>query len=282
MTECDPKCYLNELKPIWCPGCGDYGFLSALARTFSELKIPNHKLFVATGIGCSSRVVGYLKTYGINGIHGRALPISQGAKLAAESLGLDLTVLAIGGDGDLFSIGTEHLPHAVRRNVDIACIMLDNQVYAMTKGQTSPTTPYKEDILTSHSLNPPVDPLLDMLTFGTGFLAQGLATNVPHLVGILKAAITYKGFSFVNVQSQCVSFQEGDWISHLKQNCCYLKEGEIIELPNGEKWLHDPGNKDLARKLVEVALKERPYYGIIYRAPEREGYLERIRKINQS
>lgn len=265
-----PKDYRSEIKPIWCPGCGDYGFLDALTKTFAKLRIPKHKIFIATGIGCSSRIAGYFDTYGINGIHGRAIPIAQGVKLGSLALGQDLTVIAIGGDGDFFSIGAGHLPHAARRNINITCIMLDNQVYAMTKGQTSPTTPHFEggngsSIRTSHSLNPPVDPLLDMLTYGTKFLGQGLATNIPHLVELLEAAITYKGFSFLSVQSHCVSFQEKEWAEHIKRDCFYLKEGEEVKLPTGESWLHNPQDKTLARKLVEVALKERPYYGIIYR-----------------
>lgn len=269
MKELQPKDYRSEVKPVWCPGCGDYGVITAFTQVFAKLNIPKHQIFVATGIGCSSRIVGYFNTYGINGIHGRAIPIAQGAKLASLVRGIDLTTLAMGGDGDFFSIGAGHLPHAARRNIDITCIMLDNQVYAMTKGQTSPTTPcFGEEgvksIRTSHALNPPVDPLLDMLTYGTKFLGQGLATNVPHLVELLEAAILYNGFSFVTVQSHCVSFQEKEWAEHLKRDCCYLKEGEMVELPSGESWQHDPSDKNLARKLVEVALKERPYYGIIY------------------
>jgi len=234
MKQLQPKDYRSRIQPVWCPGCGDYGVLDALTKTFAKLEIPKHKIFVATGIGCSSRIAGYFDTYGINGIHGRAVPIAQGVKLASLVRGIDLATLAIGGDGDFFSIGAGHLPHAVRRNIDITCIMLDNQVYAMTKGQTSPTTPcFGEEsiksIRTSHALNPPVDPLLDMLTYGTKFLAQ--AANIPHFIEIAEKAILYKGFAFVSVQTHCVSFQEKEWAEHLK---------------------------------VEVALKERPYYGIIY------------------
>lgn len=261
--------YRSEVKPVWCPGCGDYGFLKAVTQAFAELDIPKHKIFVATGIGCSSRIVGYFDVYGINGIHGRAVPLAQGAKLASLVRGIDLTALAIGGDGDLFSIGSGHLPHAARRNLDITCIMLDNQVYAMTKGQTSPTTPCiagneRAVIRTSHALNSPVDPLLDMLAYGAGFLAQGFALNIPHLAEVLKAAILYKGFSFVSVQTHCTSFQEPEWAEHLKKDGFYLKEGERVELPNGEAWLHNSADKNLARKIAEVPLKERPYYGIIF------------------
>lgn len=263
------KDYRSEVKPVWCPGCGDYGVIEAVTRAFAKLGVPEHKIFITTGIGCGSRIVGYFSTYGINATHGRAVPRAQGVKLASLIRGIDLTTLAIGGDGDFFSIGAGHLPHAVRRNIDITCIMLDNQVYAMTKGQTSPTTPcFNEDghssIRTSHALNPPVDPLLDMLTYGTGFLAQGLATNVPHLADIIASAILYKGFSFVSIQTHCVSFQEAEWAEHLKRDGFYLKEGERVELPNGESWIHNPVDRDLARKLAEVPLKERPYYGIIY------------------
>lgn len=258
--------YKSGIKPVWCPGCGDHGVLTALIKTFAKLEIPRQNIAVLSGIGCSSRITGYLSTYGLNGIHGRALPIAQGYKLARP----DMTVLAVGGDGDLFSIGTGHLPHAARRNIDITCIMLDNQAYAMTKGQTSPTTPHFCDsdhrsIRTSQALNPEVDPLLDMLTFGTKFVAQGFAFNVPHLMEVLEAAILYKGFSFVSIQSPCVSFQEKEWTAHLKKDGYYLKAGEPVELPSGESWLHDPSNKNLARRLVEVPLRVRPYYGIIYR-----------------
>ena len=271
MNERDSKCYLSGVEPVWCPGCGDYGVLAALTRVFARLQIPRHKIYVETGIGCSSRIAAYFSTYGKNGVHGRALPAAQGAKIASEILGSDLTVLAIGGDGDFLSIGAEHLSHAARRNLDITSIMLDNQVYAMTKGQISPTTP---DEL-------PVDPLLDMLTFGTGFLAQGFAFNIPHLVDILEAAILYKGFSFVSIQSPCVSFEKPAWHNHLKTGGFYFRERETVELPSGESWPHDPGNKDLARKLVEVALNKRPYYGIIYREAEKEGDIERVKRITQ-
>lgn len=269
MAEMSAKDYRSEVKPVWCAGCGDYGVMAALTQVFARLNMPKEKIFIASGIGCSSRITGYLDTYGINAIHGRAIPVAQGAKLASLALSVDLVVLAIGGDGDFFSIGAGHLPHAVRRNINITCIMLDNQVYAMTKGQTSPTTPCfdEEDarsIRTSQALNSPVDPLLDMLTFGTKFLAQALATDVNHLADIIEAAILYPGFAFVNVQTHCVSFQEAEWAEHLKKDSFHLKAGERVELPKGESWIHDPADKNLARKIVEVALKERPYYGIIY------------------
>lgn len=267
-----PRQYKSCVKPIWCPGCGDYGVLEATTRVFAKLGLPSHKIAVVSGIGCSSRISGYFETYGINGIHGRGLAIAQGLKLATQIRGEDIKVLSDGGDGDIFSIGAGHLPHGVRRNVDITCVMMDNQVYAMTKGQASPTTPCEEDD------NPPVDPLLDMLTYGVGFLAQGLALNVLHLSEILEAAILYKGFAFVNVQSQCVSFRKKEWNKHLKEDGFYLKAGERVELPNGESWIHDPTNKELARKLVEVSLEVRPYYGIIYRGPEKETYVEKMRK----
>ena len=126
----------------------------------------------------------YINTYGLNSIHGRAIVIAQGAKLAKP----ELTVIAVGGDGDFFSIGAGHLPHVVRRNIDITCIMVNNFVYALTKGQTSPTTPHLdrgEGSFLSWEFYPPVDPMLDMISYTvstrSSFIAQGIATDVPHL-----------------------------------------------------------------------------------------------------
>ena len=228
--------YRTEVKPVWCPGCGGFGLLGALTRkALPDLGIPSHETLIVSGIGCSSRIPAYVDTYGFNSIHGRAITIAQGAKLAKP----ELTVIAIGGDGDFFSIGAGHLPHAVRRNIDITCIMVNNFVYALTKGQTSPTTPHLEQgegPFLSRKFYPPVDPMLDMVSYSvstrSSFIAQGIATDVSHLDWLIEEGIKHKGFSFIIVLTHCVTFNPSELFSTLKEKASYLREGELVELPD--------------------------------------------------
>ena len=160
------KDYRSDLKPIWCPGCGDYGVLGAVSRALAAIGRPPHEIAFISGIGCSSRIPGYTTAYGFNTVHGRALPIAQGIKLANP----DLLVLVAGGDGDGFSIGGGHVPHAIRRNIDLTYILMDNQIYGLTKGQLSPTSPRGTKTPTSvyGSMEDPVNPLLYVLAYGAG------------------------------------------------------------------------------------------------------------------
>ncbi len=137
VEEYQAKDYKSDLKPIWCPGCGDFGVVQAIYRALANVGRPPHEIAFVSGIGCSSRIPGYTTAYGFNSVHGRALPIAQGIKLANP----DLLVLVAGGDGDGFSIGGGHVAHAVRRNMDLTYIVMDNQIYGLTKGQLSPTSP---------------------------------------------------------------------------------------------------------------------------------------------
>src|SRR5574337_1256671 len=204
--EYTPADYKSELTPIWCPGCGDFGVLSAMYRALAGIGCPPHEIAFVSGIGCSSRIPGYTTAYGFNSVHGRALPIAQGIKIANP----DLLVLAAGGDGDGFAIGGGHLPHSIRRNTDITYIVMDNQIYGLTKGQLSPTSPRGLETVTSPfgNLEAPVNPLLYVLAYGAPFVAQGTPADMPGLAAVVEAAIRYPGFSFVNVQSPCVTFGE--------------------------------------------------------------------------
>jgi len=201
-----PKEYRSELKPIWCPGCGDYGVLQAIYRALAALGRPPHEIAFVSGIGCSSRIPGYTTAYGFNSVHGRALPIAQGIKIANP----DLLVLVAGGDGDGFSIGGGHLAHAVRRNLDLTYVVMDNQIYGLTKGQLSPTSPRGLKSVTSPfgSFEDPINPLLHMLGYGCRFVAQGTPADMAGLTAVIEEAIRYPGFAFVNVQSPCVTFGE--------------------------------------------------------------------------
>ncbi len=207
-SQLKPNDYKSDLKPIWCPGCGDFGVLQGLYRALAAIGRPPHEIAFISGIGCSSRIPGYTTAYGFNSVHGRALPIAQGVKLAHP----ELLVVVAGGDGDGFSIGGGHVAHAVRRNVDLTYIVMDNQVYGLTKGQLSPTSPRGLQTVTSPlgSLEDPINPLLYVLAYGAGFVAQATPADMPGMTAIIEEAIRYPGFSFVNIQSPCVTYGEDD------------------------------------------------------------------------
>lgn len=202
--------------PIWCPGCGDFGVLTALQKAAANLALDPSRTVLATGIGCSGNITAYFRTYGIHGIHGRVLPLATGVKVGNP----DLTVIAAGGDGDGFGIGLGHFLHAARRNVDLTYVVMDNQVYGLTKGQTSPTTP--SDMSTKASpLGPlamPLNPLALALSAGATFVAQGYSANQKELVDLIERGIRHKGFAFINVQSPCVTYNLVNTFDWFKQN----------------------------------------------------------------
>jgi 2-oxoglutarate ferredoxin oxidoreductase subunit beta len=251
---CTAKDFRSTLKPIWCPGCGDYGVATALYRALAAIGRPPHEIAFVSGIGCSSRIPGYTTAYGFNSVHGRALPIAQGIKIANP----ELLVLVAGGDGDGFSIGGGHLPHAIRRNPNLTYIVMDNQVYGLTKGQVSPTSPRGSRTPTSvyGSMEDPVNPLLYTLAYGAGFVAQGVPADIDGLTRLIEAAIRYPGFSFVNVQSPCVSF--GDPETQMKVQKTKLRKLEAEG--------HDPTNRLRAMELAQEYGRVL-YTGIFYQNP---------------
>ncbi len=203
-----PKDFKSSLKPIWCPGCGDFGVLQGIYRALAAIGRPSHEIAFISGIGCSSRIPGYTTAYGFNSVHGRALPIAQGLKLANP----DLLVLVAGGDGDGFSIGGGHVAHAIRRNQDLTYLVMDNQIYGLTKGQLSPTSRKGLHTVTSAygSLENPVNPLMYVMGYGAAFVAQGTPADIPGLAAMIEEAIRFPGFAFVNIQSPCVTYGEPD------------------------------------------------------------------------
>ncbi|MGE0453471.1 MAG: 2-oxoacid:ferredoxin oxidoreductase subunit beta [Vicinamibacteria bacterium] len=251
----EPREYKSDLKPIWCPGCGDFGVVQALYRALAAVGRPPHEVAFVSGIGCSSRIPGYTTAYGFNSVHGRALPIAQGIKVANP----ELLVLVAGGDGDGFSIGGGHLPHAVRRNVDLTYVVMDNQIYGLTKGQLSPTSHVGLKTVTSGygSLEQPVNPLLYVLAYGAGFVAQGTPADMAGLSAVIEEAIRYPGFAFVNVQSPCVTFGEEDW--QLKAHKAQMKP--LAQLG------HDPADRLRAMDLAQAYGREL-YTGVFYRNPQ--------------
>lgn len=174
--------FKHTIDPDWCPGCGDFAVLTALKRALVELALPPHLVQVVSGIGCSSNLPGYLRCYGFHSLHGRALPVATGAKLANT----DLTVIAAGGDGDGYGIGSAHWLHAMRRNVDITYIVMDNQIYGLTTGQTSPTTMLGSPTKSTPEGNveAPLNPIGIALMAGAPFVARGFSGEVKHLTSV--------------------------------------------------------------------------------------------------
>ncbi|MDA3129647.1 2-oxoacid:ferredoxin oxidoreductase subunit beta [Aliibacillus thermotolerans] len=218
------KDFRNGVKPNWCPGCGDFSVQSAIQRAAANLGLTPENLALISGIGCSGRISGYIRSYGFHGTHGRALPLAQGVKMANR----DLTVVAAGGDGDGFAIGIGHTIHAMRRNIDITYIVMDNQVYGLTKGQTSPRS--DSGFVTSStpdgSIEQALPPMETALMSGATFVAQSFSTEIKDLTATIEAAIQHKGFSIVNVFSPCVTYNKVNTYDWFKENLTKLSDIE--------------------------------------------------------
>jgi 2-oxoglutarate/2-oxoacid ferredoxin oxidoreductase subunit beta len=200
------KDYKSGIKAVWCPGCGHFAVLSALTKAMAHLGLVKEQVAVVSGIGCSSRLPAYIDTYGFHGVHGRALAAASGLKAARP----DLTVIAAGGDGDGFSIGGNHFLHACRRNMNITYIVMDNEVYGMTKGQASPTTlpDWCNSKMTPHGTGiPSFNPAAIALAAGASFIARGYSGEPAEMTRLLVEAIEHPGFAFVQVLSGCVTYR---------------------------------------------------------------------------
>src|SRR6202048_5025060 len=194
----------GKVDPDWCPGCGDFGVLAAVQKALVELQIPKHEVATISGIGCSSNFPGFIATYGIHHLHGRPLPVASGMKLANHAM----TVLVTGGDGDGFGIGAGHFVHTMRRNLDLTYIVMDNQIYGLTTGQTSPTSRIgmKTKSMPFGNLDAQVNPISLALAAGATFVARGFSAEQKHLTELIKQDIQHKGFSFLDVFSPCVTY----------------------------------------------------------------------------
>ncbi|MGB0652431.1 MAG: 2-oxoacid:ferredoxin oxidoreductase subunit beta [Thermoplasmatota archaeon] len=244
--------------PNWCPGCGDFGVLTAMQRAAANLGLAREELVITTGIGCSGNFTAFFQSYGFHGIHGRALPAATGIHLANP----ELTNVIAGGDGDGFGIGLGHFMHAARRNLDLCYVVMDNQVYGLTKGQTSPTTPEAESTKASPlgPLASPVRPLELALTGGATFIAQGFSGDLKQLVPLLEAAVQHRGFSLVNVQSPCITYNAFNTYEWFREHTADVAEEG-----------HDPSDLEAARRVIRDT--RRVPTGILYQV-ERPTFLD--------
>lgn len=243
--------FRTDDKPTWCPGCGDFAILKALREALAELNIPNYETMLVTGIGCSSKMVHWVEVYGAHTIHGRALPVGQGAHIANH----ELPLIVAGGDGDMYGIGAGHFFHAPRRNMNLTLLVHNNQVYGLTKGQASPTS-MKGFKTKSHPfgvIEEPVNGLPIALLNGATFVARATAANPKHLKEMIKKAITHKGFAYIDILQHCVTFNKVNTAKWVKERAVYI--GKDIE--------HDPTDKEAALKLALQFGDEIPM-GILY------------------
>jgi len=201
-----PKDFASDQEVKWCPGCGDYSVLAQTKKTLASLGIPREKIVFVSGIGCSSRFPYYLGTYGFHGIHGRALPIATGVRLANP----DLSVWVITGDGDGLSIGGNHFLHAIRRNLDVNILLFNNRIYGLTKGQYSPTSPFGKKTRSSPfgAVDYPLRPLSVSIGAEATFVARAIDVKVKQLADVLDRAARHKGTSFVEVYQNCAIFND--------------------------------------------------------------------------
>jgi 2-oxoglutarate ferredoxin oxidoreductase subunit beta len=212
----------GKVDPDWCPGCGDFGVLAAVQKALVELQIPKHEVATISGIGCSSNFPGFIDTYGMHTLHGRSLPVASGMKLANHGM----TVLVTGGDGDGFGIGAGHFVHTMRRNLDLTYIVMDNQIYGLTTGQTSPTSRIgmKTKSMPFGNVDAPVNPISLALAAGATFVARGFSAEQKHLTELIKQAIQHKGFSFLDVFSPCVTYNHDNTFQWFRPRVKKLEE----------------------------------------------------------
>ena len=251
--------FKSDKQPTWCPGCGDFGTMNGMMKALAETGNDPDNTFVVAGIGCSGKIGTYVHSYALHGVHGRALPVGTGVKIANP----ELEVMVAGGDGDGYSIGAGHFVHAVRRNVDMTYIVMDNRIYGLTKGQFSPTS--REDFETSTSPDgtnqQPVNPLALALAAGGTFIAQSFSSDSQRHTEIVQEAIEHDGFGFVNVYSPCVTFNDVDTYDYFRD--------AIVDVSD-EEFGHDRSDYDAAKDLIMDRDKE--YQGVIYQNDDSVGF----------
>lgn len=247
LTDLDTKSKCN-----WCPGCGDFGILVALKQAIFELKLDPENTVVVSGIGCGSQTPHLINTYGFHSIHGRSLPVATGIKVANDKL----NIIVIGGDGDGYGIGMAHLVHNARRNFNITYIVQNNQVYGLTKGQTSPTSDhgFKTKSTPEGVIEPATRPLAIAMAAGATFLARGYAGDIMHLKKMIIEGVQHKGFALIDVLQPCVTFN--------KVNTYQWYQQRISKLENDTAY--DPRNRDMAFKKAEEWGDKIPV-GVYYR-----------------
>jgi 2-oxoglutarate ferredoxin oxidoreductase subunit beta len=239
-----------DVHPDWCPGCGDFGVLKSLKEAIVELGIAPHEVLVVSGIGCSSNLPGFIRTNGVHSLHGRALPVASGAALANHAL----HVVVVGGDGDGYGIGIAHFIHAMRRNLNLTYLVMDNEIYGLTTGQASPTTTegHKTKSTPRGNVERPVAPLALALASGATYVARGFSGDQKQLTRLTAGAMAHRGFALVDVFSPCVTFNKLNTYPWFRERVYKLEDEG-----------HDPGDfMGAMQKAIEFG--ERIPIGLLY------------------
>jgi len=238
--------------PTWCPGCGDFSVLALYFKLIEKRKMWQEKITTVSGIGCSSRFPYFVQAYGAHYIHGRSLAFASGISLSRP----DLHVFVFGGDGDLFSIGGNHFTHTARKNIRLTCVAMDNQVYGLTKKQTSPTSPlgFKSKTDIWGAIDYPINPVKQAIAAGATFVARTTHSNPNHVIQVMEAAMDHDGFSFIECLSECVEFFEGAF------DGSNPRKGGVFNLVPAD---HDVTDEAAAYKLADQAFPG--YFGIFYK-----------------
>lgn len=212
------------VDPDWCAGCGDFGVLKSLKSATTDNGVKPHELLLVSGIGCSSNLPGFFYSYAVHSLHGRALPVATGAKLANHNMKVVIT----GGDGDGYGIGIGHFIHTMRRNLDLTYIVMDNEIYGLTTGQASPTTAegHKTKTTPRGNVEKPINPLALALTAGATFVARGFSAQPAQLTSLIKQAMAHKGFALIDVFSPCVTYNKLNTYSWFKERVYKLEDEE--------------------------------------------------------
>jgi 2-oxoglutarate ferredoxin oxidoreductase subunit beta len=262
------KKILTADHPTWCPGCGDFAVLASFYRVLEKLQYPHEKIVTFAGIGCSSRFPYFVNTHGGHYIHGRALPFAAGISLGND----DLHVFVFGGDGDGFSIGGNHLVHTARKNVNLTYVIMDNSVYGLTKKQTSPTSPigFKTKTDPTGAIDQPINPMRTLLNTGATFVARSHATQVNHMVEMMTRAAKHKGFSVVEILSECVEFYEGAFDAAVPR-----KGGtwSLIQEKKNDGTPEDAARHDVTDEIAAFKLSQQAWpgsFGVFYETTARK------------
>ena len=262
------KDFRNNVKPNWCPGCGDFSVQAAIQKAAANIGLEPEEVAIITGIGCSGRLSGYINAYGVHGIHGRALPLAQGVKMANR----DLTVIASGGDGDGYAIGMGHTIHALRRNMNMTYVIMDNQIYGLTKGQTSPSSApgFVTKSTPKGNIEKSVAPLELALSSGATFVAQGFSSDIKNLTKLLEDAINHDGFSFVNVFSPCVTYNKVNTYDWFKEHLTNIDD------------IEDYDATDKEQAMANVLKYDSLLKGIVYQDTETPSYESQIEQLDET
>lgn len=257
----------DSVETAWCPGCGNFAIQAALKQALAELGLLPHEVVITSGIGQAAKMPHYVRTNGFNGLHGRALPPAFGIHVANKNL----KVIVSTGDGDSFGEGGNHVIHNMRRNIDIAHFVHDNQIYGLTKGQASPTTSrgHKTSVQVEGVINKPLNPIALSIVSGATFVARAYAGNRNHLVSVMKEAIQHRGYALVDIMQPCVTFNKVNTYEWFNERVYMISED------------HDRTNRLAALEMAfEWEDADKVALGIFYQV-EQPTYIDKIPKLSE-